>query len=545
MEISNEISNEDLNAKLNQFTSEYVSPLNKVSWDSQKQKNVLEILIELLKHPDRQDCHVQAKILQAIKIFTRNKPLLESVVDLEFLDHLLSKSGLKVDDGKTRQNLNTEKIEVILEAQRCLSNIYLQCSRAQDFALENDTLPGILQQTTKYNESQVSSQIISFDMKILFLVTATRPEARTVVVVEHRALSRLTDILNIILERTKESGQSNFPEGELIVSLDVLKALFNLTCYLDNHTCDEEENSLLVKLCQIIQTLIITPVSTGDKKFELVGNCVNLLTNYKGEWTNPLIEPIDKEFVGNDLKEIEYDGSNMNAPQILLDYLDHNLNKIDGNKAHGSLKESLAPILKVLMTLSLTHKKIRKYYKNQILPPLRDLSKRPEEGNTMRNKLCRLLTTPDTTVGSMIAEFMFILCKEKVGRFVKHTGYGNAAGLLARRGLMMGGRGENTYSDTDTDSDTEEYVSNAHKINPVTGHVEPPKVSPFEGMTEEQKEYEANRLANLIHKLSDLGAVSPGRIGPEGTPVPLDHVLQLVEDENNIGELRESEEDSD
>ena len=49
------------------------------------------------------------------------------------------------------------------------------------------------------------------------------------------------------------------------------------------------------------------------------------------------------------------------------------------------------------MTLSLTHKKIRKYYKNQILPPLRDLSKRPEEGNTIKNKLCRLLTTPDTT----------------------------------------------------------------------------------------------------------------------------------------------------
>ena len=72
---------------------------------------------------------------------SRNKPLLESVVDLEFLDHLLSKSGLKVDDGKTRQNLNTEKIEVILEAQRCLSNIYLQCSRAQDFALGKNKKP--------------------------------------------------------------------------------------------------------------------------------------------------------------------------------------------------------------------------------------------------------------------------------------------------------------------------------------------------------------------------------------------------------------------
>ena len=55
------------------------------------------------------------------------------------------------------------------------------------------------------------------------------------------------------------------------------------------------------------------------------------------------------------------------------------------------------------------------------------------------------------------------------------------------------------------------------RINPVTGHVELPQVSPFEGMTEEQKEYEATRLANLMHKLSDLGVVKPGKIGPNGT----------------------------
>ena len=56
-----------------------------------------------------------------------------------------------------------------------------------------------------------------------------------------------------------------------------------------------------------------------------------------------------------------------------------------------------------------------------------------------------------------------------------------------------------------------------YRINPVTGHIELPQVSPFEGMTEEQKEYEANRLANLMHKLSDLGVVKPGKIGPNGT----------------------------
>lgn len=41
-------------------------------------------------------------------------------------------------------------------------------------------------------------------------------------------------------------------------------------------------------------------------------------------------------------------------------------------------------------------------------------------------------------------------------RFVKYTGYGNAAGLLAKRGLMGGGRGAD-YSSESEDSETEEY----------------------------------------------------------------------------------------
>jgi hypothetical protein len=52
-----------------------------------------------------------------------------------------------------------------------------------------------------------------------------------------------------------------------------------------------------------------------------------------------------------------------------------------------------------------------------------------------------------------------------VARLVKYTGYGNAAGLLARRGLMLGGKGDNAadYSEEEEDSDTEEYLQNAHK----------------------------------------------------------------------------------
>lgn len=39
-------------------------------------------------------------------------------------------------------------------------------------------------------------------------------------------------------------------------------------------------------------------------------------------------------------------------------------------------------------------------------------------------------------------------------------------------------------------------------INPITGHVEEPMPNPVEEMTEEQKEYEAEKLANMFDKLS-------------------------------------------
>ena len=240
---------------------------------------------------------------------------------------------------------------------------------------------------------------------------------------------------------------------------DVLKALFNLTCGYEDKDCDEEETLLMERLCGITRDLMLLEIPYGENRFSLVGNCVNLLTNFKGAWTSPLIEAN----IEANIEEIEYDGKNMNVTKIMIQYLDHSLSKTDGNRAHGSLRANLSPILKALCTLSLTHRTVRKYLKQEILPPTRDLNQRPEEGAQLKNKLCRLLTSPDD-VARMVAEFLFVLCKEKVSRLVKHTGYGNAAGLLARKGLMYGGRGEESnYSDTDTDSDTEEYVANAHK----------------------------------------------------------------------------------
>lgn len=58
---------------------------------------------------------------------------------------------------------------------------------------------------------------------------------------------------------------------------------------------------------------------------------------------------------------------------------------------------------------------------------------------------------------------MYLSLPAAVMRMVKYTGYGNAAGFLARRGALLGGSSRSCcssgaqYSSDSEDSDTEEY----------------------------------------------------------------------------------------
>jgi len=66
----------------------------------------------------------------------------------------------------------------------------------------------------------------------------------------------------------------------------------------------------------------------------------------------------------------------------------------------------------VLLKGSKSIRKFRCEVRQQILPPLKDVINRPEQGNTLRNKLCRLLTTPNVNLRDLVAELLFVLCKE-------------------------------------------------------------------------------------------------------------------------------------
>lgn len=44
-----------------------------------------------------------------------------------------------------------------------------------------------------------------------------------------------------------------------------------------------------------------------------------------------------------------------------------------------------------------------------------------------------------------------------------------------------------------------------------------------------QKEYEAMKLVNLFDKMVSEGVVKPARVGPDGRPQPIEHVLEFRE----------------
>lgn len=45
-----------------------------------------------------------------------------------------------------------------------------------------------------------------------------------------------------------------------------------------------------------------------------------------------------------------------------------------------------------------------------------------------------------------------------------------------------------------------------------------------------QKEYEAEQLVNLIDQLQRQGIVMPCKVGEDGKPVPVEHVLELQQE---------------
>ncbi|XP_054476420.1 synembryn-A [Anoplopoma fimbria] len=408
--------------------------------------------------------------------------------------------------------------EVIVESLKSISNILLRNETGQAVAADLQLIKGVAERLKQCHDPTWIHEVRFFDLRITFLLTALRVDVRAQLVQELHGISLLGNQLDATLGlcwpdtlETARAGFGDVPPDQLPplsrqqteLAMEILKILFNITFDTTRRKVDEEEAAEYRHLGAILRHCLMSQADGEERTEEFHSHTVNLLGNLPLLCLDVLLIPKVQQ------GSIEYMGVNMDAVNMLLGFMEKALDR--GHK----LKETLLPSLNLLTESARIHRETRKFLRSKVLPPLRDVKNRPEVGNALRNKLVRIMTHIDTDVKDCAAEFLFVLCKESVSRFIKYTGYGNAAGLLAARGLLRGGRDSGIYSE-DEESDTEEYREAKAHINPVTGVVEEEQPNPMEGMTEEQKELEAMKLVQMFDKLSRTNLIQPMQLGMDG-----------------------------
>ncbi|KAK4887312.1 hypothetical protein RN001_003583 [Aquatica leii] len=466
--------------------------------------------------------------LMSIRILSRDKTDLDQLLNKERIELLLDHAKLKTID-----ELEFVENETAVEALKCLCNVIFNSLVAATICSKNQCVGAIMNRCKQYKNPKFPNTIKVFDMKVLFLISALCEEVRPKLRENMHGLTYLIELLEETISKYSHNSDINQISADIILLdsdvdliCEVLKVLFNITIHTDySADVDEEDEAHYNRLIGVLYGLLIVKLENDSKQIDLHNHIINLLTNMPIKCYQSLFMPLqDNEVVP---KNMQYEEQNMNAINSLITFLE---SRFSSDGTIRNQQELLSPILTVLVKAVNSSRIIRKYLRLKILPPLRDVHNRPEQGDTLRNSLCRLLTTPLTNVRDLSADLLFVLCKENVGRMIKYTGYGNAAGLFAQRGLLGGGRpDEGRYSSDSEDSDTDEYREFKHGINPVIGCYEPPHTSPIASMTEEQKEYEAMKLVDLMDNLTRQGIVQPCRIGEDGRPEPIEHVLQLQE----------------
>ncbi|XP_076038341.1 chaperone Ric-8A-like isoform X2 [Oratosquilla oratoria] len=509
--------------------------------------------------------------LNTVRILSRNKAGVDSVVDRDRVSTLVKLAGL-VTEEEALTRLNEQiNYDVVLEAQKSLFNLVYNSKAIQRYCCGNSCVPGLMCRMKLFRDPDVPHLVKYFDMRILFLLTALCPDIRPQLRTEHHGLTYFIEVLDLEIKTVQEfqesSGLSNNQQNmNLVFSVEqsdlmneVLKLLYNLVFNLGKNGPDEEEESHCLRLVTILRILIMSSVKEEEKTKELHSHTINLLLLMPPQTYEELLMPMPSASdvggamagaVGGEDPDLaqsyEYDGKDMTVVAKILNYLNEQLRALSSPKPGRLAKETLNPILTLMCEMCQANRSIRKFLRQKILPPLRDVTNKPEDGETTRNKLCSLMTSLLIEIKHLSANFLFILCKENVDRFIKYTGYGNAAGYLAGRGLMLGGRGKSVdYSSDSEESDTEEYNQIKDMINPVTGQFEPPRPSPMEGMSEEQKEHEAMKLVSALKKLTDQKVIKPCRIDADGKVRAVDHILELREGLNCPPSNRANHNDSD
>lgn len=458
-----------------------------------------QILRDLYDNIKQYDSDKVSNLLSDFKVLTREKTLSNDVLD----DRCMK---LLVECSKNNQT----------ESQKCLSNLilnyahirenlvqpYVDCVelrlKAANYSYDSNFSNGITKegavQATHVKDKSKSCEILYYDLRIIFLLSALCSGSRA------NIRDRLLEPILIITQR---EADALCKENYLLI-IESLKTLFNLT--LDKCINAELAAQVIRKLFSIVGTDrdINVDHETGaklDSTDQLLVNLIHLLTN--------MPERVYHELSDDDVNKV-------------LHHLDEQLKTF----TKSSFRDTILPVLNACANICRYKENVRQHWFDEIIGSTQDFEKRPEEYDTLRGRLVKLMTSIDVHIKEIAAEFLHALCGGDTEKFITYMGFGNSAAFLATKGLLSQSAERNHGAKNQIEGGINEELQESEadkkyrelrdKLDPITGKLERPKRNPMEGMSDEEKEWHAHELASAIAKLSKLGVMQPMSIDAEG-----------------------------
>lgn len=140
--------------------------------------------------------------------FSRDKNELESLICEKWVLTLIERAGLfNFVDPEDTMDINMPAKEVVMEALKCLCNIAFNSEVARALCAHSSIAQGLVARLRSYKEIPFKDDIMLFDMKLLFILTALRPDIKTKIKDELHGMDYLVSCMNELVLASHEPQQ--------------------------------------------------------------------------------------------------------------------------------------------------------------------------------------------------------------------------------------------------------------------------------------------------------------------------------------------------
>lgn len=186
----------------------------------------------------------QRTCLETLRILSRDKRVLAPVATREGMLtlggmarlHHAREEGCDNEKGSPEETQSEEEERVVVEALKCLCNVVYNSPAAQQVSVDVQLAHGLC--ATLHTAHTWHHEVGLFTLRLLFLLSALRPDVRGVLRRERHAVRLLTEVLEHTLdvrwvgpyEAARPDPQAlPMPAEDNERAMEALKALFNLT----------------------------------------------------------------------------------------------------------------------------------------------------------------------------------------------------------------------------------------------------------------------------------------------------------------------------